>query len=74
MLNFTYAFGDCIGGLYKDGKLIVSGSHLDMDDLIIFAKKQPFTLKKLYIDDEWFRKIACYYLPEDEKDLVLADD
>jgi hypothetical protein len=73
-LQFTYAKSDDLEGLYGGGRLLSSGSSIDIEDLLIFAKGHPFKLKRVYLDEEWVRKVIGYILPTDEKDLVLADD
>jgi hypothetical protein len=74
MLNFTYALGSEVSALYLDGKLITSKYIVDVEDLLIYANGEPFKIKKVYLDDEWVRKIVGFVLPHDEKDLLLADE
>jgi hypothetical protein len=71
-MRLTLARSTDYDGLYVDGVLARQCAVVDIEDLFVWAGKEPFTLVKKYMNEEWVRQTG-YNLPLFEKDLVELD-
>ena len=71
-MKITLARAYDLDGLYIDGLLKKQATVIDIDDVLIIAGREPFTLEKKYLNEDWLHHVG-WELPTFEVDLVELD-